>query len=977
MRAFLVLAALLLAPVAAAQERIGVRTGDHPGFGRIVFDWTTPPPYRVETSEGRAVLRVPDADRIDLGGARRLPRNLLAVNRIEGGIELVLRPGAQVRHFRNGPKVAIDILDPVADAAAGRDGAPRTPSSGASSTARPAAGVPRTAPASSAGRGEAAQPPRAETREATPHAPTPAPLPPASLAPEPAPGPLPLASEPLRAAPAPAAQPPAAPALATTPSVLPSLPTLAGPPPVRARAVLRSGLPSALRLVNAGEMGLAVFRRGGQAWLVLDGDRVLELGALPADRNFQGAQVQRLAGASLLTWTLPAEHRLRVEREGSDWLITPVPRATGLADPAGPRPRTEGSLIVFPSEHAARVVPLTDAQTGLPLLVGTVSAPDLRLPATRSFPDADLLETFLGVAILARSEQVALRPGAGRFLLTGLSSPRLADAGTTESAAGLTRSFDFPAQPPQALIERLRAQQGAVAAAPPLLRPPLRVAAAETMIALGMPQEAQAMLRLAAQEVAEAGADPRLRFLSGVAALLAGRAPDAGALDASLPVTDEVIFWRALRDAAAGEPRSAAAAFAATAGLVFAYPEGLRRRLLPVVAETLASGGEPEAAARLLAHAGDDPALMLARAMTEDALGEAERALELYAAAAQSRDRLIRARALRLGVERRLALGRIDAATAARQLEETLFAWRGDAEELATRERIAALRREAGDPRGALAMLLETQELFPEQAAALRAPSQAAFLHALETEAPLHAVALFDARPELLPDDEGTPAVLERLAERLVALDLAERASGLLQRAMERLPPGSARAGVGARLAELRLSERDALAALAALAASSARDLPGELVARRAILAARAEAQRGQVAVAVEALRALGAAGDLALADILSDSRDYGGAAAALARHVERSLPPAPHPLDLAGQRQLVRLAVLRALAGEEAILPALRAEYANRITDPALLRAFDLLTLDPVRGLADLPRLARELELFRSLPLRTAQRAG
>ena len=28
----------LLAPPGAAQERVGVRTGDHPGHGRIVFD---------------------------------------------------------------------------------------------------------------------------------------------------------------------------------------------------------------------------------------------------------------------------------------------------------------------------------------------------------------------------------------------------------------------------------------------------------------------------------------------------------------------------------------------------------------------------------------------------------------------------------------------------------------------------------------------------------------------------------------------------------------------------------------------------------------------------------------------------------------------------------------------------------------------------------------------------------------------------
>ena len=42
--AFLGLA--LLAVPASGQERVGVRTGDHPGHGRIVFDWTAAPAYQ-------------------------------------------------------------------------------------------------------------------------------------------------------------------------------------------------------------------------------------------------------------------------------------------------------------------------------------------------------------------------------------------------------------------------------------------------------------------------------------------------------------------------------------------------------------------------------------------------------------------------------------------------------------------------------------------------------------------------------------------------------------------------------------------------------------------------------------------------------------------------------------------------------------------------------------------------------------------
>ncbi|MCX8133168.1 MAG: hypothetical protein N3D18_04285, partial [Roseococcus sp.] len=137
---------LLAGAPAGAETRVGVRTGDHPGFGRIVFDWPAAPAYRVEEREGVAILRFPPGGVVDLAGARRLPRNLLGVREAEGGIELRLAPGARIRHFRNGPKVAVDILDPLPETAAA---APRPPALPAAERS-PAAGAASAPPAAAA-----------------------------------------------------------------------------------------------------------------------------------------------------------------------------------------------------------------------------------------------------------------------------------------------------------------------------------------------------------------------------------------------------------------------------------------------------------------------------------------------------------------------------------------------------------------------------------------------------------------------------------------------------------------------------------------------------------------------------------------------------------------------------------------------------------------------------------------------------------
>ncbi|MBB3899188.1 hypothetical protein [Roseococcus suduntuyensis] len=1009
------LLALLLAgfaPLAAAQERVGVRTGNHPGFGRIVFDWTAAPAYTVETTPGRVLLRFPNPDAVVLPGRGRLPRNITAANRVEGGIELLIAEGSRVRHFRNGPKVAVDVMDaaapeaappPVAaPAAAPRPAAPRpaaprpaapvatappaprlAPNAAAPSpdmpapTAAPAPAAPVAAapvaaapaePASTIPSGAFVQPPPPAVE---PPAPVAAAPPPAPTRPAPA-APVATATAPASPAAAVPAAPPARPAPLAPPvaepasTANPPLNSLAGPPPIRARAVLRANQPSALRLPQAAGFGLAALRRGDSALVVLASERPLELGAVRADRAFAAAQVQRLPGASVLTFPLAADQRLVVERDGADWLLIPGPRAPGGPDVAHLRAVPEAESLLLTAPGAAQVVALTDAETGLPLLLGTLRDPLARQPVTRRLPEMELPETFHGAAILARSDRIALRAGAGRFVLTG-AAPAPEVSPLTEGAGAMTRSFDFPAAPVPALMERLRAQQAAVASAAPLQRAPLRFAVAETLLSLGLPQEAQAMLRMAAEETPAAARDPRHRFLSGAAALLAGRTPPAGALEVEIPSSDEVMLWRALRDASRGETRTAAASLAATAPLFMSYPEGLRRRLLPVLAETLAAGGEGPAAARVLEQAGPDPSLALARALTENAQGRTEEALDLFDAAARSRDRLMRARALRHALERRLELGRVTPAEAAQGLEQTLFAWRGDAQEVVTRLRIADLRREAGDARAAMALLRETASLFPEQAAAIRPRLQQAFLQALETDAPLAAVAMHDAQPDLMPTGDAAAAVLEGLAGRLAALDLNDRAAALLTRALERTPAGEGRAALGARLAELRLDARDADAALEALTATSVRNLPVALARRRAILAARAEALRGQTERAVESLTALGAEGDLALSGILAAARDHAGAAIALARHLDRT--DDTQALPAGAQREVLRLAALRILAGEEDQLPALRARYAARMTEAPLKAGFDALTSDPVRGLADLPRLARELDLFRSLP--------
>lgn len=724
--------------------------------------------------------------------------------------------------------------------------------------------------------------------------------------------------------------------------------------------------------------GLALFRRGEMLHAVLDRPLALDLAPLRGHPVFAGLEALPAGDATLLRLRLPAPARLLARRDGGAWVIEatrepPSSDAAILRAVAEPGPPARLVLHGVGMGAAGGVVAVADPETGEPLLVATLRQPGPGVPLARRLPELEVLPSMMGAVVLARSDSVALRPladgiavqAAGGSLALGVAAGREPPA----QVMAMSRLLDLPVAPVPALMERLRTQLLAVNEAPPLTRGPRRRDVAETLLALGLPQEAQAMAGLGLREDPRAREDPRLLLAQGAAALLAGRPGEArGILDPRLPQRDEVALWRALLAAVEGEA-GAASALVAGAPLLLAYPEPLRARLLPLAIETMAEGGEAEAAARLFAEAGEVPGLDLARAMLAEAAGRRAEALEGYGAVAQGRDRRQRAVALRRAAELRLAAGEIDSAAAAEMLEQALIAWRGGAEEVVARRRIAALRIAAGQGAQAFALLDETTRLFPDKAAALRPELGAAFTAALETAPPLVAATLFDAHPDLLPDGEPGEAAVLLLADRLAGLDLPGRAAALLERALQRAG-AAARPAIGARLAALRIEEGDAAGALATLDSTVADGMPEPLATRRTLLRARALARRGAREEAVSVLSALGPAGAEARAELHAEAQDWSAAAAAQREHLAASLPP-PAPLGQAGRAAVARAAAYAALAGDDAGLAGLRDAYAARMEGGPLAEAFAMLTADPLRGVADLPRLQREIGFFRAMPSR------
>lgn len=913
---------------AAAISNIAVHLGEHPDFGRVVFDVAAGTEFHVARQGERVVVSF--GAHSSVADAIGHAHNVRAVTGGAGQATIAIVAGSRVHAMRMGAHVVVDVLDGA------------LPVKAAPSIPPPATVTAAARPADTAAAGTA-----------EPVVPAPPPAPVASVS-------LP--------APAAAAAPAATPLTAGTLSLLATRQT---PVPGQTGA--------GLVLPFGAEAGAAAFRVDGQLEVVFDAPRPLDLSGIAGDPVFGQARLQVLADSTVLSMPLADAATIRLDRRPDGWAVV-IDGPAMVLRPIGITAAEQ--TLVLHAGSPGRVVVVQDPAGGGVLLVGTQREPGQGVGVARKAPEFALIATLQGVVVQPASDRIELRSQGDRFIVGASGEPHLSlppassERRKSLDAAVFTTRFKLPAMPREALLRQLDDQLAAAAAAPALARFPARFAAAQTMLALGMDSEAQALLLLARREDPQHAADPDAAGLAGIAALLAGRPGEVeGLSSAELTGSDDVALWRAVRDAMLNEGSpDAASVFAADAGLLLSYPQALRDRLLPLAAETMAQAGPSGTAAarRLVDALPGEPGLAFARGLLAQHGGDIDGALLVFDTLAQGRDRLLHARAARAATELRLASGRIDAAQAAGALERQIIAWRGDSREEQVRLRAAELKAQAGEWKPAMTLLRDTAALFPEDRALIGTLVATDFSQLLAGDAArspssLDLLSLVEDNADLLPAGDVTARMAPLLADRLVALDLPARAGPALERLMASTAAGALRAEIGAKLADMRLEGGDAAAALAALDASAAPALSEALANQRAMLQARADARQGNLNRAVAVLAALRTpeAADLR-ARLLADAHDWPGALAALSQ-LSDLVVPAQGTLS-AGQEDIVlRQASAAAQAGDDATLHRLQVGVGTRLAAGPRRDLFRLLASAPVQAAGDLPRAASEIAMART----------
>ena len=98
-------------------KKVGVRTGRHSGYSRIVIDWPKKVNYKLNQENGVVLVRIAAPANLQLDMLRQRPPPFVGAVRARSSaaetiFEMAVAKTSQVRHFTSGSKLVLDISQP-------------------------------------------------------------------------------------------------------------------------------------------------------------------------------------------------------------------------------------------------------------------------------------------------------------------------------------------------------------------------------------------------------------------------------------------------------------------------------------------------------------------------------------------------------------------------------------------------------------------------------------------------------------------------------------------------------------------------------------------------------------------------------------------------------------------------------------------------------------------------------------------------
>ncbi|MCW9033377.1 MAG: hypothetical protein OQJ97_04090 [Rhodospirillales bacterium] len=963
---------------------IGVRSGQHKDYSRLVFDWPTKVDYKLEDKGSTATIEFARGVNLNLKAVnRRLPRNVKGIKASTQDdktvVTLDVTPGSGFKHFLSGPKVVVDVLNPTAKRIA--------------EAAKKKTEKPVVQPAPPAAKPETK---KEDTKAVEPKTPPAVPTKPVTVA-----GKL---ETPDKEALKPGEKPVVAKPGEEGTAPLTKLPGEAGKPiQLTAETEAATGPEEFTLSFPWNEpVAAAIFRRSGTLWVVFDrhstpniaglkeaaGGVIRDIIKLPVDR------------ATALRLVLPEDINPRIGRNGFDWVLQfkrqPL-KPQNVIDSKSEKLPGGGSRMFMPVSQAGLAIPLRDQNTGDNLVVVPLVPLGQGIGQERDYVEFKVLPSAQGIAIEPKIDDLRVRPFIQGVELTSQTAlnvtpldAKLEAAAKIAAPSTMSRVFQFRSWQITDLKEFNENRQNLqynISKTKGPEREKARMALGRFFLSFGMGHEADAILRLMLIERPEVTKDVEFAALRGAAKFLKGRYKTAiqEFSREDLSHNDEARYWLASSYASDGNLNKASENLRRFGGIIRTYPRKLKMPLGALSIETAIASGDVKAAERFLDMLKlEEPTpreqgqLAYLQGRVLELGGNVDEAVKKWEEAQDGAHRPSRAKAAYARAEVLRVLEKITNKEAIEELEKLRFAWRGDDFEFNLLRKLGVLYFTEKNYRKALLALKEAATNFrkhprtPEITQEMSGAFEKLYLDGeADKVSPIKAIALYEEFKELTPAGDKGDLMIRRLADRLVSVDLLDRAAKLLENQVSFRLKGEQKAKVGAKLALIYMMNRNLEEALKTITNTDSPGIPDELAVMRRHLQARTlmELKRND-----EALLTLGEdeskEADLIRSEMFWRSQKWPDAAQSLQRIVKGENIEKDSKLTEKQMKYILNLGVALVLGGNERGLARAREKYTPLMAGGPYEDAYQLITSASSRGLIDfrsVSRRVKEVESFQT----------
>jgi tetratricopeptide (TPR) repeat protein len=666
----------------------------------------------------------------------------------------------------------------------------------------------------------------------------------------------------------------------------PSLPVL----------VSRTNNATSIRFDWKKPVAAAAFLRAEYLWVVFDDAVTFDLTALlsaPGQIIGRPEQIAVTVGSALRVPIVPGIAP-RVWRDGEAWIVDLQPQAmrpdvalnvgTQQSSPQGPR-------VFVLAEGVGRTTVLRDPEVGDLLFVVAMTPLSRGIDLERQYSQFNILSSVQGLVVQPLIDELEVRvlPDGVAITASKLSGLEVSKPQVGRVEEGLVRRRGDglpPGLAPGRIFNLVSWRQGAseaeflkvkqdiqqqISEATSISRSGPRLSLAQFYFANGLAAEAMGLLRTIATSDEELARRPDVKALRGASQFILGRFAEAeeDLDDRSLNGFAEAELWRGASNAAQGKWANAIEHFARAGEIPGGYPRNFATQLAMLAAEAAIRAGDFRGAGGFLdaiAEGRPTPAeqahLDYLRGRVLYASGDVDTALDYWRRLSDGEDRWSRVRAKRALIEHNLQENSITRLEAIEDLESLRFTWRGDQLEFDLLRRLGNLYIEEKDFVAGLDALRQALIFFPNNLFAREVSKEMTEQFAkiytdgiADAMTPLTALSLYDQFRELTPVGRQGDRIIQRLADRLVQVDLLDRAAILLDRQVRFRLQGVSKARVGSRLALIRLLDRQPEKALESLDESVAPGLDAQLALQRKRLRARAIFELGDSETALNLLK--------------------------------------------------------------------------------------------------------------------------